>query len=123
LPPIIQEVSGAGTALLNAGGTVVSRQLSPGEKLLVDSDSVVAFTQGVGYDVRQTGDFKTCCFGGEGCFNTELTGPGIIYLQTLSYEKLIRLLVKAQNNKKKKDDKLGGIGVPGGPVASDEMER
>ena len=56
------------------------------------------------------GNFVTCCCGGEGCFNTELTGPGTIYLQSLSYEKLIRLLVKKAGGGKKKDEgmQLGG---------------
>ena len=53
MPPIIQNVQGQGVALLNAGGTVVSRTLGPGEKLLIDSHSLVAFTDGIGYDVQQ----------------------------------------------------------------------
>ena len=38
----------------------------------------------------------TCLLGGEDCFNTELTGPGTIWLQSLSYEKLIQSLVRAK---------------------------
>ena len=94
MPPIIQSVSGEGTALLNAGGTVVARSLAAGETILVDSDSVVAFTNEIKYDAKMVGDFVTCCCGGEGCFHTELSGPGTVYLQSLSYEKLIRWLVK-----------------------------
>jgi len=124
MPPLIQKVEGEGVALLNAGGTVVSRQLAAGEKLIVDTDSVVAFTDGVGYDVKTVGSCLTCCLGGEGCFNTEMTGPGVVYLQTLSYEKLIKLLVKPQaNGGKKKGGEEGGGGGEGGPVASAEMDR
>lgn len=129
MPPIIQELSGTGTALLNAGGTVMMKQLAPGEKLLVDTHSVVAFSNTVGYDVRQVGDFATCCLGGEGCFNTELTGPGTIYLQTLSWEKLIKMLLRGGGGGKKKNAEgnaagalIGALGG-GAPLAGEEMER
>ena len=121
MPPLIQEIKagpeGNGLALLNAGGTLVMKDLAPGEQLLVDTDAVVAFSQGVGYDVRTVGSFMTCCFGGEGCFNTQLTGPGTVYLQTVSYEGLMRQLVR----------KAGGGGGEGGdggaPPEAEEIER
>ena len=99
MPPIIQEVGGSGFALLNAGGTIVSRTLAPGEALLVDSDAVVAFTNQIKYDVRPVREPSpeaviTCVCGGEGCFNTELTGPGTVYIQSVSYEKLTRTLMR-----------------------------
>lgn len=59
----------------------------------------------------------TCCFGGEGCFNTDLSGPGTIYLQSLSYQGLIRLLVKSSPPPKK--DKPGAGAAP--PM--EEMSR
>jgi len=117
MPPIIQQLTGAGIALVNAGGTVVARDLQPGEKLLVDSDAVVAFTDGVTYDVQQVGSPLTCCLGGEGCFNTELTGPGTIYLQSLSYEKLIKTLVRQTGGGGQKGEEMSG-----GP-STEEMSR
>jgi len=124
MEPVIQSISGEGIALLNAGGTVVSRQLEPGEKLIVDTNSVVAFNDTVKYDVKRVGTCFTCCLGGEGCYNTEMTGPGVVYLQSLSYEKLIKLLVRPQmpQSKKKEGEGEGG-GGEGGGVTSDEMER
>lgn len=120
MAPIIQSVSGSGTAFLNAGGTVVKKSLAPGEALLVDSDAVVAFSNGVGYDVKQVGSFLTCCCGNEGCFNTELVGEGAggyVYLQSLSYEKLMKILLKGQGKAGK--DKGGDGGAPG----IEEIER
>lgn len=113
--------AGSGVALLNAGGTVVSRTLGPGEKLLIDSHSLVAFTDGIGYDVQQVGSPLTCCLGGEGCFNTELTGPGIVYLQSLSYEKIIKLLV-TQTKGAGRNKAAEGISV-GAPIGGAEMQR
>ncbi|KAG8463439.1 hypothetical protein KFE25_004950 [Diacronema lutheri] len=93
MPPVIQELRGTGFAVINAGGTIVKQVLAPGQELIVSSDSIVAFTDTVGFDVRQVGSLLTCCCGGEGFFNTVLTGPGTVYLQTLSYERLARQLV------------------------------
>jgi len=119
MAPVIQEVSGHGTALLAAGGTIVTKVLGPNESILVDTNSVVAFTQAIQYDVRQVGNFMTCCFGGEGCFNTTLTGPGTVYLQSMSYEKLIRTLVTGGGGGGDGGDGGGG----GAPVANDLMTR
>ena len=57
----------------------------------------------------------TCCLGGEGCFNTELTGEGsggYVYLQSLSYEKLIKILLQGQSKPGKDGGEGGGGGVP-----------
>ena len=48
MPPVIQHLTGSGTALLNAGGTVIMKHLQPDEVLMVDTHSVVAFTDGIG---------------------------------------------------------------------------
>ena len=122
MPPVIQHLSGSGTALLAGGGTIMMKQLDHGEVILADTNSVVAFTEGVGYDVKTVGNLVTCCCSGEGCFNTELTGPGTVYLQTLSYEKLITMLVnvKGGNQRDKKND---GRASGGAPSDSQTMER
>ena len=100
LPPIIQNVTGAphGTAFLAAAGTIVAKNLAPGEAVVVDSTSIVGFENDVKFDVRQVGDCKTCCLGGEGCYNTVLTGPGNVYLQSISIDKLMEQLVTVQKN-------------------------
>ena len=68
------------------------------------------------FDVKQTGDFVTVCCGGEGCFNTVLTGPGHVYLQSISVDKLMSQLVRI--NKESEPQDGGG----GGPEAA-EMAR
>jgi len=96
LAPIIQEVNGRGDAFLTAGGTVIKKTLADGESIVVDTESVVAFSYNVGYDVKRVGNCTTCLFGGEACFNTVLTGPGDVYVQSYNYQKLIDLLVVFQ---------------------------
>lgn len=68
-------------------------------------------------------------FGGEGCFNTELTGPGTIWLQSLSYEGLIKSLVRAQSKGPAAQASpaagvAGGLaGAAFGAPPAEEMER
>jgi len=92
MAPIVQEVYGDSFAFIGVTGTLVTHNLQAGEDIVVDTESIVAFTPSVQFDVRQVGDCKMCCFGGEGCFNTILTGPGTVYIQSLSVPKLVRSL-------------------------------
>jgi len=57
-------------AFLAAGGTLVYRNLAPGEQVIVDSRSVVAMEESVSLGITSNGRFCTCCCGGEGCCST-----------------------------------------------------
>ena len=122
LPPIIQEVHGDGSpnsrVFLSIGGTVVVRRLNPGEEMIVDTNTVVGFENTVGFDVRNVGSFLNCCLGGEGCFNTVFTGPGNVYLQSISVDKLMQQLVTVQQDPPDNQDNGGG-----GAVAAEAMRR
>jgi uncharacterized protein (AIM24 family) len=59
---------------MNASGTVLTKTLAEGETILVDTDSVVGFQESVKMGVKSTGGCCNCCCGGEGMFNTALTG-------------------------------------------------
>jgi hypothetical protein len=71
-------------AFLSAGGTIVYRNLKDGERIVVDTASVVAIEESVQLGVVSNGRFCMCCCGGEGCFATSLTGPGKVFLQVRS---------------------------------------
>jgi len=81
------KVDGSGTAFLAAMGTVMTRQLKENETIIVDTTSLVAWEDTAKLSVRRAGGCLTCCCGGEGLFNTTLTGPGTVYFQSMSYEK------------------------------------
>jgi uncharacterized protein (TIGR00266 family) len=85
---IMQRLEGDGLAFVHAGGTVVRRDLKAGETLLVDTGCVVAYTQGVDFDIQYVGKIKTALFGGEGLFLAKLTGPGQIWVQSLPFSRL-----------------------------------
>jgi len=92
MAPIVQEVYGDSYAFLGVTGTLVTHTLQAGEDIVCDTESIVAFTNTIQFGVRQVGDVKMCCCGGEGCYNTVLTGPGTVYIQSLNVAKLVRSL-------------------------------
>ncbi len=109
---ILQRLRGDGLAFVHAGGTVVQRQLT-GEKLLVDTGCLVAFTTGVAYDIQRAGNLKSMIFGGEGLFLATLQGTGTVWLQTLPFSRLADriLAVAGRGGKTAKGEGsiLGGI--------------
>ncbi len=85
---IMQRLQGDGWAFIHAGGTLVQRDLRPGETLRVDTGCVVAFQPFVNFDIQFVGKIKTALFGGEGLFFATLRGPGRIWLQSLPFSRL-----------------------------------
>ena len=79
--------------------------LAAGERILVDTDSVLCFERSVGLDVQWVGNIAAMCCGGEGVFNTTLTGPGRIWIQSMSIDKMRRLFPP---NVQKQGDSGGG---------------
>lgn len=73
--------------------------LADGEELVIDSASLVAFAQSAKYSVRAVKGCRACCCGGEGVFNTVVTGPGLVVIHTMAKRRLQRsLAVQAQQS-------------------------
>lgn len=85
---IMQRLDGDGMAFAHSGGTVIERNLQPGELLRVDTGCVVAYTPSVDFDIEFVGGIKTALFGGEGLFFAALRGPGTVWLQSLPFARL-----------------------------------
>ena len=84
---ILQRLLGDGMAFVHAGGTVIKKELN-NDTLRVDTGCLVAFTQGVNYDIEMTKGLKSMLFSGEGFFLATLQGTGTVYLQSLPFSKL-----------------------------------
>ena len=80
---IMQRLSGSGMAFAEIDGELVEYELQPGQQIVVDTGNVAGFTSGVQMEIRQVPGMKNKLLGGEGLFNTVLTGPGRIWLQTM----------------------------------------
>ncbi|WP_346355175.1 TIGR00266 family protein [Azotosporobacter soli] len=93
---IMEKLDGDGMVFMHAGGTIVERELQPGEVLHVDTGCIVAFQPSVEFDIQQVGGIKSALFGGEGFFFATLRGPGKIWLQSLPFSRLAgRILANA----------------------------
>ncbi len=79
---VLQQAVGNGLLFIEIDGDRVEKDLAPGEVLYVDTGNVVAFDSSVSYDIEMIRGAKNIFFGGEGLFNTRLTGPGKVILQT-----------------------------------------
>ncbi len=118
---IMQRLDGDGMAFVHAGGTVVRRELKPGESLLIDTGCVVAYTQGVDFDIQYVGKIKTAMFGGEGIFLAKLTGPGHVWLQSLPFSRLASRIFAAApqtGSGGREESSILGLGAAGGLLGS-----
>lgn len=108
---IMQKLEGDGLGFVHAGGHVLERDLQPGELLKIDTGCIVAFTQGINYDIQFVGGIRNTLFGGEGVFFATLRGPGKVWIQTLPISRLAgRILQYGTVNRKEEGSILGGIG-------------
>ena len=73
---IMQKLEGDGWVFVQMGGTLVERELAPGEQLHVDTGCLAAFTPSVDFDLEMVRGVKSMIFGGEVMFYARLTGPG-----------------------------------------------
>ena len=80
---IMQKLSGYGIAFAEFDGHVVEYDLAPGQSIVVDTGYLAAMDATCSMDIQSVPGVKNALFGGEGLFNTVITGPGHIYLQTM----------------------------------------
>ena len=80
---IMQRLSGRGTAFVEIDGDLMEYILKPGQKIVVDTGNVAGFEPTVQMEIQTVPGAKNMLFGGEGIFNTVLTGPGRVWLQTM----------------------------------------
>ena len=90
---IMQRLSGNGTAFVEVDGDLVEYDLKPGQEIIVDTGNVLGFESTVSIDIQQVKGVKNIVFGGEGLFNTKLTGPGRIWLQTMPISGVAQALI------------------------------
>jgi len=81
---IMQRLSGNGIAFVEIDGELKQLTLERGEQIVVDTGNVAGFEASVSMDIVQVKGIKNALFGGEGLFNTVLTGPGVVLLQTMA---------------------------------------
>lgn len=89
---IMQKFSGHGIVFLEIDGTIVDYQLAAGQSMMVDQGMLAAMEASCSIDVERVKGAKNMFLGGEGFFNTRITGPGHIWLQTMPSIKMAQAL-------------------------------
>jgi uncharacterized protein (AIM24 family) len=85
----MQKLSGHGTAFIEIDGSVLEYELKAGQQLIVSTGHLAMMDASVSIDVQQIRGVKNVLFGGESLFNTVLTGPGRVVLQTMPISSFI----------------------------------
>lgn len=93
---IMQKLSGVGRAFIEVDGHCIKHYLRQGESLVVGTGHLAAMEATVSLDVRTVPGVKNMVFGGEGIFNTYLTGPGHVWLQTMPVQNLAASILSFQ---------------------------
>jgi uncharacterized protein (TIGR00266 family) len=83
--------TGSGDLLVSSYGAIVTVDLAPGQTYVVDTGHMVGWEEGVTYEVKKVGNWKSTMLGGEGLV-VRLTGPGRVYVQSRSPENFIAWL-------------------------------
>ncbi|MBI1200259.1 MAG: TIGR00266 family protein [Phenylobacterium sp.] len=110
---IMQRLDGDGWVFVQMGGTLVERELAPGEQLHVDTGCLAAYTSTVDFDLEMVRGVKSMIFGGEGVFFARLTGPGKVWIQSLPFSRLAgRMMAAAAGGGQNRGEGslLGGLG-------------
>lgn len=89
---IMQKASGDGIVFAEFDGHIVEYDLQPGQQIVVDTGYLAAMTASCQIDIQTVPGVKNMLFGGEGIFNTVVTGPGHIWLQTMPLSNVASVL-------------------------------
>ena len=85
---IMQKISGQGLAFLEFDGYIKQYDLAPGQQIVVDTGYLAAMDPTCSIEIKTVPGIKNMLFGGEGLFNTVVTGPGRVWLQTMPVPQL-----------------------------------
>ena len=111
---IMQRLDGDGWVFVQMGGTLVERELAPGQQIHVDTGCLAAYTPTVDFDLIMAGGVKSIVFGGEGLFFAQLTGPGKVWIQSLPFSRLAGRMLAAAGPRggqnRGEGSVLGGLG-------------
>ena len=91
---ILQKMSGEGLVFAEFNGHILEYELEDGEELIVETGNLAAMTASCDMDIITVKGLKNKFFGGEGFFNTKITGPGRVWVQSMSPQEMALALAK-----------------------------
>jgi uncharacterized protein (TIGR00266 family) len=77
----VLELSGTGRAFLSAYGAIIETEVTEDDATVVDTDHLIAWTDGLSISREQDGSIKSAMLGGEGIVS-KFSGRGSVWIQT-----------------------------------------
>jgi uncharacterized protein (AIM24 family) len=116
---VLQRLSGNCSAWVELGGEIVTYDLQPGETIYVHPGHVGMFEASVNFDITFIKGVMNAIFGGDGLFIAQLTGPGKVWLQTLTMPNLAHAMLPylGRESGGNAQSAIGG-GIAGGVAGS-----
>ncbi|KAK4389515.1 hypothetical protein Sango_2288500 [Sesamum angolense] len=99
-----QKISGQGLAFIVGGGSVVQKNLEVGEVLAVDVSSIVAVSASVNIQIKYNAPMRRVVFGGDNLVTAVLTGPGIVFIQSMPFHRLSQRIARAVTSPNMRDN-------------------
>lgn len=117
---VLQRLAGSCTAFVELGGEIVTYDLAPGESIQVHPGHIGMFESSVNFDITFMRGIMNAIFGGDGLFVARLTGPGKVWLQTLTMPNLAHALAPYLGRAEAQTAAQSGIagGIAGGVAGS-----
>ena len=106
---IMQKISGNGMVFIEIDGYCKEYDLAPGQSMVVDTGHLAAMSESCTMDIQMIKGAKNIFFGGEGLFNTIITGPGKVYLQSMPLSNTAMAIAPYLPDSKSDND--GGINI------------
>lgn len=94
---IMQKFSGTGNVILEIDGSLITYDLAAGQSILVDTGCLAMMQASCSIDIETVKGLGNKLLGGEGFFNTRITGPGRVWLQTMPCSKLFEAFTPSAN--------------------------
>ena len=108
---IMQKISGDGMVFLEIDGYCMEYNLGMGESIIVDTGYLAAMSESCTMDIETVKGVKNMFFGGEGIFNTRITGPGKVYIQSMPVINTAQTLAPYLNIGGDNNNGGGGINI------------
>ncbi|GAA0171253.1 hypothetical protein LIER_25333 [Lithospermum erythrorhizon] len=98
------KISGQGLAFVVGGGSVVQKNLEVGEVLTVDVFNIVAVSATVNVQIKYNGPARRVVFGADNLVSAVLTGPGIVFIQSMPFHRLSQRIARAVTSPNMRDN-------------------
>lgn len=106
---VLQKLQGNSLAFIHAGGTVIEKELN-GDTIRLDTGCLVAFTDGINYDIQLVKGLTSIIFGNEGLFLATLSGHGTVWMQSLPFSRMADRIIRASGRNQGEGTALNPLG-------------